>query len=208
MRFDARAGTTHDIAVDADRFARSWDDVLYKPCLGGFAKFLYSMPVSLAPGAFESNDHIHVFLERTDVVLSHDVTVNIVTPGYYKVFRERSGTIPTGSKVDSYLIHWNPIGENGIWRKVSGSVTFRRPILGLIAGADRFVASDVWFCHDGTAYPRVDNEARGLEDLIEGPNGGDTILFSQDRLTVTVTLSSSAVDELRILVTAATDDER
>jgi hypothetical protein len=207
MRFDARKGISSPIKVDQDRFARSWEDVLYKPRTSGPIAFERSMPSSLLPGAVESDGLIHLFLEATDIVPAHEVTVGITEPGFYRTFEGLSGTLPAGTRVDSYLIHWEPPSRSGTAKATTGRVSFRRPILGLIVESKCLVASDKPFGHPGVSYP-IQNDSTGRS--LESPpdKNSDTLILTQDRLTLDVTLRASAMDQIRILIMAASEDEK
>jgi hypothetical protein len=205
MRFDVQAGTIDPIDIDENRFARSWGDVLYKPRVDGLIQFELSTPPLLRRGNCRDDDYIHAFLERVDVLLGREIVVDIATPGRYQIFTGRSETMPARSKVDSYLIHWEPETKEGRRKSVSGRLTFRRPILGVITDTKRLAASDAIFGRSGTAYP-ADELSRRLESA--PMTGYDTIVLSEDRLTLEITLSALAMDEVRVLVTAPADDER
>ncbi len=196
MNFDAAVGKVSHVDPDRERFALSWDDVLYKPRVSGAIKFQRSVPSSLREDAVQSDRSIHLFLEATDVSLNHDVTVDINEPGHYQGHQGLSVAVQAGLKVDSYLIHWDPASRDKLTQIVSGSVTFRRPVVGLIINEGRLSATNSLFGARGTEYHSV---GRGLEAK------GDTVTLSQDRLTLQLGLRApTAVDEIRILVLAPT----
>ncbi len=201
LRFNADTRAIDQISIDEEHFARSWEDVLYKPAISGPIVFEASTPPSLAQGVYEDDECIHLFLERRDVTFTYPIEVDIVTPGRYQSFTGHTETIPVGERVDSYLLHWDPASGNDPNKMVSGRLIFRRPILGLITDAKRLAASDAAFGHDHTVYANPD-ASRGLD--------GDTVVLSPDRLILEVTLDvlRSAIDETRVLVRAATDDEQ
>ncbi len=200
MSFDAAAGKVSHLDLDRERFALSWDDVLYKPRISGAIKFQRSVPSSLREDAVQSDRSIHLFLEATDVSLIHDVTVDINEPRQYQGHQGLFLAIQAGLKVDSYLVHWDPASSDELTRIASGSVTFRRPIVGLIFNEGRLSATDSLFGAAATEYATY-LVGRGLET----GTGGDSVALSQDRLTLQLELRApSALDEIRILVAAAT----
>lgn len=208
MRFDARGGTMRSIAVDQERFARSWDEVLYKPNVGGDAKFERSVPPSLRERECESDDHIRIFLERNDVILPAGTALEITASGTSRSFEGRSQPLPAACTVDSYLIHWDPASPRGAERIVRGRLTFRRPIVGLIATGNGLAGSDRVFGHPGTMYPDLHRTpGRRLESETDARNG-DMVTLSPDRLTLDVRLRANSMDQVRVLVTAAAVDER
>ena len=211
MRFDAKADKAESIRTDLQQFALSWDDVLYKPHTNGPMTFERSMPKSLCKNSFESDSTIRLFREATNVALPHEMTVGITEPGTYRDFEKLSGTPPAGARVDSYLIHWDPASSEGEKKAIKGSVSFRRPILGLIVNAHRLFASDKLFGRPSVSYP---TDMSDMSRHIESPSNAeradtaDILVLSQDRRTLHVTLCASATDQLRILVEAAPVDEQ
>ncbi len=206
MRFNARAGTMSSITVEGERFVRSWDDVLYKPRLNGSLRFEREIPVSLCTGALEHDEYIRVLLEHTDVRLTTHMAVNIAGPGQYDSFEKVAETLAKDTRVDSYLLHWDPKTPVGTQRIVSGSVTFRRPILGVLVSVDRLSATDARFGRLGVQYPTND-VSRRLESASDRQNA-DTIVLSPDRLTLEVRLRAISMDQVRILVAAPSAQER
>ena len=201
MRFDVKAGTVKDIPVDTQDFALSWDDVLYKPQVDGSIRFEHAMPASLRKDAFESDDAV-VFLEATDITLSSDMAVDITKPGTYQNYRGLAGVVPAGLKVDSYLLHFDPTIVNpGERESVTGSITFPRPILGLIVTYDRFVSSERILGHP-YIYPGTGGTVSREWGLESGTTRLDTIEFSQDRRTIQVALWADSMDHIRVIVTA------
>jgi len=209
MRFNARKGVMRAIDVDAERFARSWDEVLYRPSVQGNIRFERQIPPSLCVGRLEDNVFIRLFLERTDVVLETDTKVNIAEAGGYTSFGKTSDVLPAGTVVDSYLLHWDPGDISTSYRIASGQVTFRRPILGVIVGLDGLVAGDAGFGFPDADYS-VKGVARGLEPSSHGETA-DTVILSEDRLTLGVTLQAkkqNGLDQLRVLVATPLSEER
>ncbi len=206
MRFDADQGTMQSIDVDGERFARSWDDVLYKPRVDGAVRFEWSTPASLRKGDLRHDTFIRLLLERTDVLPGGETRVSLTAPGRYTSFAGLSDSLGAGVSVDSYLLHWDPASVVGTRRIVSGRVTFRRPILGVIVLADQLNASDAMFGLSGAAYP-TKGISRRLESASDVHNA-DTIVLSDDRLSLEVKLQASSLDQVRILVAAPAVEER
>ena len=202
MRFDVKAGTAYSIEMDTQQFALSWEDMLYRPHISGPIRFEHTPPAVLFQNAFENDDHVTILLERKGVMLPKDITVDITTPGHYQEFEGLSETIPGGYEVDSYLIHWKPASEIGASKTMSGSVTFKRPILGLIVEEEGLVASNVLF---GPSITYLNEAGPGLESSPKG--NADTVMLSQDRHTLSCTLKAGAIDQIRVLVLAVASEE-
>lgn len=159
----------------------------------GNVQQLASPPATVMPNAFENDDIIWVFAERTAYTLSTPLTVNITAPGSYSTYpASPTYTLPAGLKVDVYFMHFDPVHT----RRRSGSVTFDAPILGVIVRDAQLFASN-YLGAPGTTYPSS-GTLRGLE------NNDDRIALSTDMKTITVDwIASSPGDRIRIITAAA-----
>ena len=122
---------------------------------------------SVVPPANEDNTTIHLFVEQTDVSLAANVDVDMITPSTYDPPNGRTpGTIPMGTIVSSYYIHFDPVSGSD----ASGSVTFGEPVLGVIAKGDVSYFGNIntlgpsnFLGAGGTSYPDLENFL-GIED--------------------------------------------
>lgn len=141
----------------------------------------------------QSNDHAFIWSERTGLTLSSAVSVDMTTTGTSNSsnnFQPSPGTIATGTYVDTYLIHSDPIGSNS--QNYVFSVTFSSVILGIIDTKSGLAATDLALGSPSTIYPGASTD-RGLE-------GTDALVWvSNNGLTLNFT-TSSFVDEARVLV--------
>jgi len=100
----------------------SWQDVddlkqrqlherLYLPQATGQCRILRERPQSLQEGSLASNEHIFVFLEREDVQLPEDWVGPVIAPGPVALEYPltTSQTLSAGQRVDSYIVHFDPI---------------------------------------------------------------------------------------------------
>jgi len=169
-------------------------------------------PSSVYPGAYESSDSITSFDEQQNVILSSDLSVD------YLSSTGSTGTLSTGTQINSYFVHFDPIGTSveAIDRiTLAGSLTFSEQIIGLIytglacplcpVTPQNLEASD-YLGQTGTIYP-TDGLGRGLE-----PNSdpyytgrGDLFTLSADGLTLDLQFTAYPLrtDQLRV-ITAST----
>lgn len=203
MRFNAQTGTAHAISLDPESFALSWDDVLYKPRLGGGIVFERTMPASIGTNDFMSDDTMYIFLEKAGLTLSEALAVNITTPGTYSYFRRTLATVNAGSVVDSYLIHWHPLSDIGRRKSKKVTIRFPRSIVALIVDTAQLEASDKICGHPQTRYPE-NEKLRHLESGSE-TQIQDQVIMTQDRLNLNVTLKASTYDQLRVLIASPTN---
>jgi hypothetical protein len=203
MRFDAEANKMKKIKTNQQHFALTWNDVLYRPQTSGPVQFIRE-PVSTFLQD-TNNSYVAIILERTNKLLPYDIPVEITDPGNYQVYKELSGKLSRGTGVDSYFIHWNPDAQATTKKRMSGSVTFTRPILGLIVKTDTICNGHRLFRHPGIFYP--DRTGNGGLESISSKNN-DTVTLSQDRHTLSFGLQATQIDQIRILVEAAPINER
>ena len=155
-------------------------------------------PTSLARGDFKTGTSVSLMLEARNVVLKEplQITFNREKRGTNTAFATHQRTLPAGTRVDSYLLHFDPSGKVG---HSDGRVRFDRRILGVIAREDQLIASDKTLGHLGTRYSAIGDE-RGLDDLSAPP---DVISFvSTDSIAIRFSPQGKGFDQIRILVAA------
>lgn len=211
-------GRIEDARFDGARFLRVRRRP-GRPTTTGDIRFLHRAPRSVLQGAFEHNEYILVFQERSDLTLNGIVRVNAVEPGNYRTKRrpeDPPGTaiavredrpdsgclhpLAAGTRVDSYFVHFDPVqsgGRKGVHRR--GAIRFARPVLGVIIATRHLVPTDAALGHPETRYETTDFAIarNGLEP-------DDRMALSQDRRTVRLKLGAgTSVDHVRILVEAS-----
>ena len=154
---------------------------------------------------------IDLIRERQNVTLPTDIEVSIDSPGSYRDFSDLNRSLPTGTRVDSYLLHFRPGSSN----HVNGVIQFDRPIAAVLCTGKALEASDSVFGISTTYYPSGSNPFRGLE-----PNGHptrnlqprapdwmpDELVLSQDRTTLSIRTFANTergYDQIRILTVPA-----
>ncbi len=150
-------------------------------------------PASVAVGEFESDSQIRVFNERQNVMLTDNLVVNITAPGFY---HEESNLvdakIPKGTRVNSYLVHFDP--SYFLFTFLSGSVTFGKVILGVIVLESDLDDSDV-LGDPVMSYPPGNLHLRGAE-----LHQTDSVKIEDDRRTLAVELSTRyPMDQIRVI---------
>jgi len=125
-------------------------------------------PASLRDGHLESNTSAFLFRER-----------GFTAAGAYGA---DIGGFGAGAKVDSWMLHFDPLGSDMIIDPdgMLVSFTFETAILGIDIRSESLNAGDALFGNDGTEY-RSGEELRGLEtdnhDVLQIAADGRTILF-------------------------------
>ncbi|MBS1710024.1 MAG: PEP-CTERM sorting domain-containing protein [Armatimonadetes bacterium] len=109
-------------------------------------------PANVRDDQRESNTEAILFLEQGVNVLAANLKVDAVAPGTYNGAGDLSvNTILAGTKVASYFLHTDPVGQT---QKVyEGSMTFEQKILGVIATRGHLNDSDPILGNGGTLYP-------------------------------------------------------
>ena len=68
-------------------------------------------PPSVTVGSLESSDQFRVFAERQDVTLASPLAIDASAPGTYSHEADLvAGTIGSGTKVSSFMLHSDPVG--------------------------------------------------------------------------------------------------
>lgn len=107
-----------------------------------------------------------------------------------------NGSIAAGTGVDRFLIRLDNVNNNsGATYQRSGSITFDRPILGVIWTTGHLIG-----CDDVLGAPGVAYSTNSVRDALGG-QGADEFTLSSDLKTIDVTLAigSGYWDELRVL---------
>jgi hypothetical protein len=143
-----------------------------------------------------SNDHVFIWSERSALALPTAISVDMTKIGTSDSGNNYSpspGTIAAGTRVDSYLIHSDPVGSGP--QNYVASVTFGTPILGIIDTINRLASTDSLLGNPGTTYPgaSTDRTLEAPDSLVWVSNHGLTLNFT----------TGAFVDEARVLVATA-----
>ncbi|TWT30648.1 FecR domain-containing protein [Blastopirellula retiformator] len=204
LELDAQ-GSARNVAFSPKRFERLW------PAASGIAKstgaFRFAPPWPRRLGHVESDAKIFVLPEGYPLTLDYPCPVNIDAPGRYRSDKSLTGgEVPAGKRVRSYVLQFNPADKNtpvdapDSDKRVRGSITFTKPVLGVIVREEELKESDFRFSIRGGRVPQF---KRGLE-LHKAPQG-DGIRLSPDRRTVLLDLSvwGPLSDQVRVIVDAS-----
>jgi hypothetical protein len=163
-------------------------------------------PLSLAAQAYESNGHISLISETMSHVLADDLAVDASGTGLYDSSSVLSQSmIPGGTKVDSWMLHSDPVGVITSWDNslvLGGGVTFDRKILGVMVLDSSLDASDAEVGHAGTFY--AISEHRGMElDLYCPILKYDAFTISADEHSISMIMHTDRkIDEIRVITEA------
>ena len=179
--------------------------------ISGNIDMLRKTPRSVRFGQLKMPRAMGFFIESRDVELTQNTPVLICVGGRCRLTDRTNKTLPAGTRVDSYYFavrpHVIPPRKPSKWtgrrkknpRRVSRfycSVTFARPVLGVIARGGVFQRTNSTLGHPSTTYPSTANRVEG----------DDRIWLSKDRRTVhlSVLAHDPTGDRLRVLVDAGT----
>jgi hypothetical protein len=161
------------------------------------------IPPSLREGRSES-DSLRVFRERLDATLAGGVPVDFAAIGTY----DQPADLPSprrvilaGTRVNSYLLHSDPPGQNALVRQHrAATVGFTSDVLGVqVLSATLNESQADQLRAPGTQYT---NNASGLELATSGL--GDFARLVNRRTVAISFKTSSAVDEIRVITKATT----
>lgn len=122
--------------------------------------------------------------------------------------------IPAGRRIRSYLLQFNPVDPperettddieiGNRMRRIEGSITFDRPVIGLIVTSKTLKITDETF---GLRRGPIRSFKRGLE--LSPPRTADVVSLSEDRHTLTLELAvfNQFSDHVRVIVDASLSD--
>lgn len=162
---------------------------------------LISPPASVVEGALEDTSTAVVFYERQRVLLASDLSVDATNPGAdvnASGVGGDPGLIPAGTLVDSFLVHFDPVGQpTDLNVTVSWFLGFQSTdrILGLIYSDALLDASD-FLGAPATTYP-TGVVFRGTTGASEG---NDSLLWSQFFAMSGLQSVTVAVDQVRVIL--------
>ena len=187
-----RLGKTKTLGLYHD-FRRSWDDVMYLPKVSGRMRVFRQTPLDLLLDQLESSGWIFV-------LLTEDLAGIVTGSGLIKD-EDTKGVLPAGSRVDTYLLHFDPLGEAKIQIPVAGTIRFARPILGVICTDATIVDSGVLLGAPGVRYTE-DKFGQGIESDMKAFS--DRVIIHEDRksLSMALSITGGVMDQIRILVEA------
>ena len=199
----AKRGTRlSDVAFETSPFRRTWPVASgIRSTRGEVVPAPPGTPEALAE--MENDTQILVIPERRDFKPAVSIPVDITEPGLYEgpnLMAAYKVTPPTGTRVRSYLLRYNPLGQLKARgpRRFEGSVTFDRPVLGIITFSRKLNRTDAMLTR--APLPKVNVQDTGLRGLERGPIPADRVELSADRRTITVTFfADESVDEIRAI---------
>ena len=130
---------------------------------GAFA-FKPELPPSLLRGVYEHEDEVRVFKERSGFVLPSTIQLDMAGPGgwgHNTANDAPTGSIPAGTTVDVYLLHYDPVNSAASFIE-NQTLSFNGKILGSAHSTSKLVATDTIVGHAPTVqYDQ--GGARGYE---------------------------------------------
>lgn len=195
--------------LDAAVFEKVWP--VSSGVVGSSGAFRFAPPWPQRMGLVQSNSEVFVLPEGQAQTLAEPLPVNMTSPGTVRSSQElTSDLIPAGERVRCFLLQFRPLNrQSGDVRpptstldaqeleRVTGNITFDRPVLGVVVRGDDLRASDGRFSKRGGQVPQ---KGRALE--LFGTPRDDVISLSDDRRTVTLDLAAFGlfVDQVRVIV--------
>ncbi len=210
-RFDVALGKVSRGAEDPALFPALENDALV-PHTTGDVRYLRRAPESVKAGTFE-HDSIMVFEEQSEFTLPEEVVVmrgaSNQQEGPEPSVAELA-TLPAGTRVRSYYVHFDRVGKGKRDVESKGSVTFDRPVLGLVIPFKTLAQTDAWLARTGTSYEHGGNRLLEMRFMgwkqsnAQHPNTSgrfDEVHLGPDGRSVTMDLLTGwAVDQFRVLV--------
>lgn len=182
--------TVDTIASNHDYYT-DWDKVLQRVTVSGQARFFAQPPADIGPDGLRDPDLI-VFQEKTATL---DQPINVWTELAMDDRRD-SETVPAGTKVISYMIHFYP-GEGG--GTAQGTMTFPGKVLGLVTKYKGLVETQDLFAVEGVAYVPASNH--DFNYFIDGAPADHFQITGENQNILQIQLGAAThSDQTRVLV--------
>jgi hypothetical protein len=159
-------------------------------------------PSNITTGNWQSGTQIRAFQEQQDYVLPQAVNVDITVPGTSPNSTSSNlspGTISAGTLVNSYFLHFDPVGSPKNPVELTGSITLGEPIIGIIAEDNALTASNPILGMSNVTYPDS-----GLELNPAGGGTSDVVTWEANNQNIDMDWrASSKSDNMRIITEAS-----
>lgn len=174
--------------------------------------YLGTPPTSVEPGALEHDDTIYVFEEKTTTVGAGDsITVDELDPAVETTYdQSNTGTnasLPTGTTLRSYYVHFDPIGtptaEVG-----AGTYAFPHEVKAFVwfdsSASDTgglLDETDPVFGLGAVTYPTHPGTELAFRGVVEGETYDNVVLDSDGRTVSFDFRAARSTDAMRVLTT-------
>ncbi|ACK68569.1 hypothetical protein PCC7424_0099 [Gloeothece citriformis PCC 7424] len=162
----------------------------------------------------QESSELQIFVEKQNFILPQDIWTNVPVTidvplrwrGWFSqwMYRE-TNPIPRGTRVNSYYIYLNPVKIENVPRKelpvitATGTVTFSKPILGVIGWGEHLIETNPIFGLEGVEYSRVGNrlDAPNYWDMTKSDKA--IIMDTEGKVLQIDFLSADGVDPIRVI---------
>jgi hypothetical protein len=127
-------------------------------------------PASVEDGQLASEEEGSVFLERRGVALPVDVQGGLCHRWQDGPTDYESVTVPAGTRVDSYLVHYEPLRADLHRKKFRAGLGFDWPVLAVLSTAKQLQQTDAVLGSPTTRYPATRQDKPGRGAKLESPN--------------------------------------
>lgn len=164
-------------------------------------------PPSVEQGQLESDAEAFIFIEREDVALERNLTVDFRGTGTIN----RSGQLGTerissGTRINSYFIHFDAVGQTQQSENVQGSVTFENEILGLMLLTNTINSANRFADPELRAVRTEYGNSHGLEFSAQQQLSDDNLTISDSGRTLTFDLQNNVqTDQIRVITRGESD---
>lgn len=152
--------------------------------------------------SYQDSERVFLLPEQQAITVDEPLLIDLSAADSTWPNSNELSTIPSGSRISSYLIFYNPPkGTKVPVRNLTGSVTFNREILGVICTSKPLSLSDKVV---GIALRGNQLSANRQLESHDGGEGGiphDTVTLSTDRRSIHFDFSArEGIDNIRILL--------
>ncbi|MGJ8695164.1 MAG: hypothetical protein ACSHYF_02520 [Verrucomicrobiaceae bacterium] len=152
--------------------------------------------------SLQDPDHVYLFPEQQSITLEAPLLVDLSSADSTWPNSGKLSYLSKGRSISSYLIFYNPPkGKKVPVRKLYGSITFNREILGVICTAKPLALSDNILGIVMRKHALSANRQLESNDSLEGKVPHDTVTLSSDRRSIHFNFNArEGIDNMRILL--------
>lgn len=188
---------------DPTPFRDLWPLTLGIDDMSDLIRFVPPGPANRPLTRLRDQEHVFLVPEQQGVVLQTPLLTDLSTADTSWPNANELSNIPSGARVSSYLLFYNPQEEVKITTKnLTGTISFNREILGVICTAETLSKSDKVM---GIALLENNLSAKRQLESVDGAGGGlphDSLNLSSDRRSIHFNFSArEGIDNIRILLT-------
>ncbi len=172
----------------------------------------FSKPLAFSSGVVQFSESVHFWWQPLDHLipegLSSEKTVwlcrersSVVLEQNFNLDQPDTASLPAGTRLDSYLLHFSPGNQDQGDKVVTGSITFASRVAGVLLSPEALNETDVLFCHPQTSL-EINEESQTRRGSDEPKDQVSVRTGDDHTVDFRLTAVGGSLDQVRILLYA------